>query len=286
MLLADRTVLLVDPDTSALDSLSLELRTHGAKCFAAKDAATALWGARETLPDVVVSELELPDGDATTLLFELRNGSESPPAVALARSRAKLAKLRGRPHGFGRGFDKCLAKPAPGSDVLDAICCVLGPSSEQPSTPSVEAIGDALERRDYRRLLGALNATTEHRFSALFRFDDSVLTSVWTFDRTAPKIDAFPIDVPIASTPLAPLRDGAEAAHVTDAAEDARVTREQRHADMRAFAAVSLREADDRVFGALCHFDPDTRATDPASLDLLERTAKIFRFRKRRARPK
>jgi len=283
MLLADRTVLLVDPDTSALDSLSLELRAHGAKCFAAKDAETALWGARETLPDVVVSELELPDRDVSTLLFELRTGPEAPPAIALAKSRGHLVKARDPQ----RGFDKHLAKPARGADVVDAICCVIGAHPEQHrSAPSVEAIESALERHDYRRLLGALNATTEHRFSALFRFDEDMLTSVWTFDRKQPKLDPFPLDVPIASTPLAPLCNGGHAACVADTTSDQRFTREQRHADMRALAAVALREADDRVFGALCHFDPDTRATDPTSFDLLERTAKIFRFRKRRARPK
>jgi DNA-binding response OmpR family regulator len=286
MLLADRTVLLVDPDTSALDSLSVELRTHGAKCFAAKDAETALWGARETLPDVVISELELPDRDASTLLFELRTGAEAPPAIALAKNRRHLAKAREHAHGFGRGFDKRLAKPARASDVVDAICCVIGARAEHRGAPSVEVIESALERHDYRRLLGALNATTEHRFSALFRFDETMLTSVWTFDRTQPKTDSFPLDVPIAATPLFPLCTGGEAACVPDTGKDERFTREQRHADMRSFAAVPLHAADDRVFGALCHFDPDSRATDSTSFDLLERAAKIFRFRKRRARPK
>jgi hypothetical protein len=150
----------------------------------------------------------------------------------------------------------------------------------------MEAIESALERRDYRRLLGALNATTEHRLSALCRFDESVLTSVWTFDRKEPKVDPFPLDVPIAATPLAPFFDRGEAACIADTASDHRIMREQRHADMRGFAAVPLHEGDDRVFGALCHVDPDSRAMDPTSFDLLERTAKIFRFRKRRARPK
>ncbi len=286
MLLADRTVLLVDPDASALDSLSLELRNHGAKCFAAKDAETALWGARETLPDVVVSELELPDRDASALLFELRTGPEAPSAIALAKNRSQLAKARDQRHGVARGFDKRIAKPARGSDVVDAICCLIGAPSEHGSAPSVEAIESALERHDYRRLLAALNATTEHRFSALFRFDESVLTSVWTFDRTDPQVDSFPLEVPIAATPLAPFCSGGEAACIADTVNDHRVSHEQRHADMRGFVAVPLHDGDDRVFGALCHFDPDSRAADPTAFDLLERTAKIFRFRKRRARPK
>jgi DNA-binding response OmpR family regulator len=282
MLLADRTVLLVDPDASALDSLSRELRAHGAKCFPAKDGDAAVWGARETLPDVVVSELELPERDASALLSELRTGPAAPPAIALANDRTQLSKWR----ASGSGFDKLLAKPARGADVVDAICCVLGASAEHQSAPSVEAIEEALERHDYRRLLGALNATTEHRYSALFRFDAHLLTSVWTFDRKEPKVDSFPLDVPIASTPLAPLCNGGGAACITDSANDLRVTHGQRHADMRGFAAVPLREADDSVFGALCHFDPDSRATEPGAFDLLDRTAKIFRFRKRRTRPK
>ena len=46
MLLADRTVLLVDADTAVLDLLAAELKGQGARCFPARDAETAVWGAR------------------------------------------------------------------------------------------------------------------------------------------------------------------------------------------------------------------------------------------------
>ncbi|HTQ02597.1 MAG TPA: GAF domain-containing protein [Polyangiaceae bacterium] len=286
MLLADRTVLLVDPDTSALDSLSVELRAHGAKCFSARDAATAIWGARETLPDAVVCELELPDRDATALLFELRNGPVSLPAVALAAERRALVRLRENGHTLGNRFEKRFAKPARALDVVDAICSLLGDGSEGGLAPSLDVIADALDRHDYRSLLGRLNATTSHRYSALFRFDEGALTSVWTFDRKEPKVDPFPLDVPVTSTPLAALLERSQAVCISDTAADERVTREQRHADMRGFAAVPLHGVDNAVFGAICHFDPEPQATDAASLDLLERTAKIFCFNKRRARPR
>jgi DNA-binding response OmpR family regulator len=287
MLLADRTVLLVDPDTSTLESLASELKARGAKCFLAPDAATAAWGARETLPDVVVSELELPDLDAAALLFDLRSTPESAeiPAIALAANRSLVASARGQRHTLGHGFDKYLGKPARAPDVADAICCVLGPNGHAPErTPSVEVLGDALQRHDYRRLLAVLNATTEHRYSGLFRFDGAELQSLWTFDRLQPKIDAFPLEVPLASTPLALMLFDAQALCISDTAHDDRVTREQRHADMRGFAGVPVRDATDLVFGALCHFDSEARATDPAALDLLDRAARIFWFTNRRAR--
>lgn len=286
MLLADRTVLLVDPDSNVLESLTVELRSRGAKCFPAGDAAAALWGARETLPDVVVCELELPDRDASSLLSELRALLPSLPAVALTKDRALCARLPEDRSARAPGFEKCLAKPVAASDLVDAICCVLGSGVDQHFAPSLDAIGDALERHDYRRLLAALNTRVPHRYTGLFRFDTGRLTSVWTFDRKNPQIDAFPLEVPIASTPLAHQLEHEHAACIGDTACDTRLSREQRHAEMRAFVAVPLRDDEEGVFGALCHFDPEPRRTDASMLDLLERTAKIFQFTKRRARPK
>src|SRR4051812_20719098 len=129
MLLADRTVLLVDADTALLDQLASELKRHGAKCFPARDAQTASWGARETLPDALVCGLGLPGVDTVALIGELRSAPESAarPAVALLEpARAGSAPSGTSPAGAASGFQKCLPKPVNMPDLVDALCCVLG----------------------------------------------------------------------------------------------------------------------------------------------------------------
>src|SRR5687767_3003599 len=191
MLLAARTVVIVDPDAPSAEAISQHLRSLGARCFHAHDAASAAWGVRETLPDVIVSELELPDRDASALIRELRRAPEctSVPAIGLSSNRQLLARAQALPEPF----EKYLAKPAPLLDLSDAICCVIGSSVPGGRVyPTLEDLGESLEQHDYRRLLRTLNTLGSYRYTALLRNDAGELHSVWTFDREHPAIDRFP----------------------------------------------------------------------------------------------
>jgi DNA-binding response OmpR family regulator len=167
MLLAERTVVIVDPDAASAELMAQHLRSLGARCFHARDAAAAAWGARETLPQVIVAELELPDLDANALLLQIRSSPECAgvPAIGLTANRDLLTRVPTLTHGF----EKYLAKPVWLPDLSDAICCLLGsrPRLGQRSQPTLEELGDSLERHDYRHLLGTLNSLTGYRYSAL-----------------------------------------------------------------------------------------------------------------------
>jgi CheY-like chemotaxis protein len=280
MLLADRTVVIVDPDAASTDVVAQHLRSQGARCFHARDAATAAWGVRETLPDVIVSELELPDLDANALILELRSGPNcaAVPAIGLSADRGLLARAHALPHGF----EKFLPKPTRLSDLTDAICCLLGsrtlPASEV--FPTLEELGDSLERHDYRRLLMTLNAASAYRYTALFRSDEGELRSVWTFDRERPVIDPFPFHVSIEDTPCVRVLAERQPLGVSDATGE--LAPRERWPEMRAFAGVPWCDEDGALLGALCHFDPEPRAVDSAALDLLERVARLFALMNRR----
>jgi CheY-like chemotaxis protein len=285
MLLTDRTVLLVDPDGVNLERLASELKGHGARCFAARDAVTAAWGARETLPDVVVSEVGLPDMDARELIGELRSALESTElaAVGLSVNHALAGSTPPRTEADGV-FEKFLVKPVAIADLVDAICCVLGERSlPQPGgSPATELIDAALTRHDYRHFLAALNASSGHRYSAFFRCDGAELRSVWTFDRERPRHDPFKLRIPVAETPFATLIAAQRSLAIDDVNHDRRSSTEPRHSAMRAFVGVPLVGLDAITFGVLCHFDPDPRSSSPETITLLEHAGAMIRSERRR----
>jgi CheY-like chemotaxis protein len=284
MLLAERTVVIVDPDAVSAELMAQHLRSLGARCFHAPDAAAAAWGARETLPNIIVAELELPDLDTDALLVELRSAPECAgiPAIGLTANRGLLTRVQARAHGF----EKYLAKPAWLPDLTDAICCLLGsrPSLGHRAPPTLEELGDSLERHDYRHLLGTLNSLTDYRYSALLRSDETELRSIWTFDRERPLVDPFTSHLPIAETPCAPVLAEARSIGVADATLDELVPAGQRHPAMRAFAGVAWCDEEGSPVGVLCHFDPEPREVDPATLELMERVARLAVFIGRRRR--
>lgn len=283
MLLADRTVVIADPDSTASEALSFELRRQGARCFLTQNAAGAAWGARETLPDVLITELELPDLAGEALLVELRMSTECArvPAVALAANRGLLERVKARRDGF----EKCLLKPARPADVIDAVCSIIdGPRTVEPAVlPSLDQVADSLARHDYRHLLALLNGITDYRYSAFLRHEGEELRSVWTHDRTWPFSDPFPFDVLLEETPCAVVLAERRPLLVADGHQV--LPRARVHPDMRAFAGVPLADPAARLVGVLCHFDAEPRRPDTFSFDLLARTARLFGSMGRSATP-
>jgi DNA-binding response OmpR family regulator len=284
MLLADRTVIIVDPDPDATEPLSLHLRREGARCFVARDAENAVWGARETLPDVIVSELELPGSAGEKLAAELRSTPEcvGVPALGLSAKRELLARAQARPGGM----EKYLLKPARTSDVIDAICCLLG-TRRQPAPnllPSLEEIAESLEQHDYRYLLAALNAPSAYRYTALLRGESGELRSVWTYDRQHPVVDCFGFEVAVDETPCASVLKERQSLLIDDAENGSHVPREQQHPSMRAFVGVPLLDQGAEVAGVLCHFDAEPRRPDGTAFDLFTRVARLFAFVQRKQR--
>src|SRR5262249_15411420 len=70
-------VLLVDDDKDFVESLEVTLEDRGARVTSAASAQAALDVVKKAVPDVVVSDLGMPDEDGYTLIRELR---ARPPA--------------------------------------------------------------------------------------------------------------------------------------------------------------------------------------------------------------
>jgi CheY-like chemotaxis protein len=278
MLLADRLLLILDDDRESLEVLAAHLVGQGARVHGLRSGSAALDFVQSERPDAVISELALPDFDGRSLLSALR---EAPlcgaiPALALTAQ----PPLVGYARALGAGFEKYLLKPARLGDVTDALCSLLGEPCVPPSgvVPSLGQIGEAIALHDYRALLGALNASTTHRHTALLRFDGAELTSIWTFDRERPATDPFPLRLNISDTPCELVRSSRRTVTLEDAGRDERTAGRFVTRGMRSLCGVPLAGDNGAPYGTLCHFDAEPRPALAHAVDLLERVARMFRF--------
>lgn len=279
MRLSDLRILLVDAEEDSLEVLSTFLEGEGAEVVRARSVSEALQAVAQQVPDVVVSELEFADSSGNSLLMALRKlpGSGQLPAVALTAHTG----LSARAQALAAGFHKYLVKPVSLDDVAAAVSS-LGrgqpPLETQAGPLSHGVLRQLLAARDYRALLAALNGSTEHRYSSIFRFDESRLSSVWTYDRANPASDGFPIEVPLADSYCMYLYQSVEPLVIEDSLADSRVLRHRRRHEVRAFCGVPLFSGDGALFGALCHFDHDPRPVTEPMVDLLASVAHMFRL--------
>jgi DNA-binding response OmpR family regulator len=76
-----RSVLVVDDEADLLVTYERLLRRWGYRVSAAASLATGLWAVERDRPDLVISDLRLPDGDGFQLVRAARAPSRPPPII-------------------------------------------------------------------------------------------------------------------------------------------------------------------------------------------------------------
>ncbi len=114
-------VLVVDDDQDALDMLSVVLVKAGALVRTARSVAEALALLQWIRPDVVVSDLAIPDEDGYSLVRTLRarereSGRET-PAVALTA----YVRVQDRARAVAAGFNMFVEKPVDPEELISVI---------------------------------------------------------------------------------------------------------------------------------------------------------------------
>jgi two-component system, chemotaxis family, CheB/CheR fusion protein len=108
MRLQGLTVLLVEDDVDNLEMIGSFLEAEGAKILSAGSVAAALSMSDGHRLDVVVSDLELPDGDGCGLLASLRGrDGRALPAIAVTG----YSEQRWRNKAADGGFSRYAIKP-------------------------------------------------------------------------------------------------------------------------------------------------------------------------------
>ena len=120
--LAGIYALLVEDDPDGCDLMQMMLRRFGAEVTAVSTAAAALESVRLRCPDVLVSDIGLPDGDGFSLLKRVRESNRDLPAVAVTAyaSRQDVAKA------LAAGFQAHVAKPVEPAQLSAAVAHASG----------------------------------------------------------------------------------------------------------------------------------------------------------------
>jgi PAS domain S-box-containing protein len=122
--LAGLHVLAVDDDADARELLRLAFRQAGAEVTVAESARAALAALEATAPDVLVSDIGMPDGDGYDLLERMRAAERGSrlPAVALTA----YARPEDRDRAIRAGFQLHVPKPIEPAALVRAVALVCG----------------------------------------------------------------------------------------------------------------------------------------------------------------
>ena len=115
-----KKILLIDDDPTILEGVGDRLRSWGLGVREAATAAECYAALREEVPDLVLLDIRLPDGDGLDILSDLRVQHPALPVLMVSSVRgADQEALRRGAHGF-------LAKPFKVEDLKKAVFRALG----------------------------------------------------------------------------------------------------------------------------------------------------------------
>ena len=112
-------IIVIEDSRDTLNMLKLWLDLYGCKTFIAANAIEGMRLAAESKPDLIISDIGMPDVDGYELIRKLRRtpGLEQVPAIALTG----YAREEDRELALAAGYDAHIAKPANISHLLMLI---------------------------------------------------------------------------------------------------------------------------------------------------------------------
>jgi CheY-like chemotaxis protein len=117
-------VLVVDSDPDSRYLLTMLFEEYGVETIAATSAIEALEILKQIKPDLLISEIRLPNEDGYSLMdkvkaFEMQRQVEI-PALALT----VYAREDDRAHALSVGFGKHLSKPFDIDELIETVACL------------------------------------------------------------------------------------------------------------------------------------------------------------------
>jgi CheY-like chemotaxis protein len=124
-------ILIVEDDDDARDLMQAVLEQRGAQVSAADSVARAFELLEATPPDVVVSDIGMPDEDGFTLAKRLRARAAErgglTPIIAVSAFAGRTDRLR----ALAAGFDRYLHKPVDFDELSGAIQSIVDRTPER-----------------------------------------------------------------------------------------------------------------------------------------------------------
>jgi len=123
-------LLVVDDEEDALDLLRTVLAEQGADVYVATSAREALERFAEVRPDVIVSDIGMPETDGLSFIRKIRalsptQGGRTPAVALTAYARREDAK-----RAFAAGYQMHVAKPAEPIQIITVVANLAGRSLE------------------------------------------------------------------------------------------------------------------------------------------------------------
>ena len=118
--LANFQVLVVDDDTDTLDFLSIVLEQYGAKVTAVSSVKEALEALKQMQPDVLISDIGMPQEDGYGLISKVRTLEAQGlniPAIAMTAYTSAEERMR----AISAGFQAYLAKPVQPAELIAVV---------------------------------------------------------------------------------------------------------------------------------------------------------------------
>jgi DNA-binding response OmpR family regulator len=113
-------VLLIDDDERVRDALSVVLRRHDFEVAVASDGDEGLKVFDNWHPDVVVSDILMPNKEGLETIMALRRRAPDVSIVAISGG-SRMGKIDFLAMARDLGADRVLLKPLTGSDLIAAI---------------------------------------------------------------------------------------------------------------------------------------------------------------------
>jgi len=124
--LSGLTVLIVDDEADSRELVGRVLTDAGARVLLASNEAETMATLRAERPDVIISDIGMPDVDGYELLRRIRSMPDAPhnrpPAIALTA----FARSEDRTRAMLAGYIAHVAKPVEASEILASVAAVVG----------------------------------------------------------------------------------------------------------------------------------------------------------------
>ncbi len=121
MSLRDVRVLLVEDDDDTRELLRITLQAAGASVDAVASAKDARREMMEEPPDILISDIRMPEEDGYALIRSLRTAGISTPAIALTA----LARREDADEAQAAGFQLQMTKPIDATGLIDAVASLV-----------------------------------------------------------------------------------------------------------------------------------------------------------------
>jgi PAS domain S-box-containing protein len=119
-------LLLVDDEADTLEMLGTALRFEGAEVRLASSAAAAREVFRQWQPDIIVSDIAMPDEDGYSLIAGIRELAPDRGGLTPAVAMTAYVRVEDRIRVLSSGFQMYVPKPAEPQELIDALTNLLG----------------------------------------------------------------------------------------------------------------------------------------------------------------